>query len=79
MAQSSSPVSGVADRYAQSLFELALEENAIETVELEGRTAAESDELLQSLLGTLRNTIRRYEDAQRRFFEAMDAPINDGK
>lgn len=35
MAQSSSPVSGVADRYAQSLFELAREENAIETVESE--------------------------------------------
>ena len=35
MAQSSSPVSGVADRYAQSLFELALEENAVETVESE--------------------------------------------
>ncbi|MCQ0986822.1 F0F1 ATP synthase subunit delta [Jiella marina] len=35
MAQSSSPVSGVADRYAQSLFELALEENALETVESE--------------------------------------------
>ncbi|MBO0661659.1 F0F1 ATP synthase subunit delta [Jiella sp. MQZ9-1] len=35
MAQSSSPVSGVADRYAQSLFELALEDNALETVESE--------------------------------------------
>ncbi|MBP0615539.1 F0F1 ATP synthase subunit delta [Jiella mangrovi] len=35
MAQSSSPVSGVADRYAQSLFELALEENALDTVESE--------------------------------------------
>jgi F-type H+-transporting ATPase subunit delta len=35
VAQSSSPVSGVADRYAQSLFELALEENALATVESE--------------------------------------------
>ncbi|MBO0905498.1 F0F1 ATP synthase subunit delta [Jiella sonneratiae] len=35
MAQSSSPVSGVADRYAQSLFELARDDNAIETVESE--------------------------------------------
>ncbi|MCB8839693.1 F0F1 ATP synthase subunit delta [Aurantimonas sp. VKM B-3413] len=35
MAQSSSPVSGVADRYAQSLFDLALEEGAVETVESE--------------------------------------------
>ncbi|MAU98565.1 MAG: F0F1 ATP synthase subunit delta [Fulvimarina sp.] len=35
MAQSSSPVSGVADRYAQSLFELALDENSLETVESE--------------------------------------------
>ncbi|ORE97644.1 F0F1 ATP synthase subunit delta [Aurantimonas sp. 22II-16-19i] len=35
VAQSSSPVSGVADRYAQSLFELALDENSLETVESE--------------------------------------------
>ncbi|TFF25353.1 F0F1 ATP synthase subunit delta [Jiella endophytica] len=35
MAQSSSPVSGVADRYAQSLFELALDENSLGTVEPE--------------------------------------------
>ena len=35
MAQSSSPVSGVADRYAQSLFELALDENSLGTVESE--------------------------------------------
>ena len=35
MAKSSSPVSGVADRYAQSLFELAREDNALETVESE--------------------------------------------
>lgn len=32
MAKSSSPVSGVADRYAQSLFDLAREDGAIETV-----------------------------------------------
>ena len=35
MAQSSSPVSGVAERYAQSLFELARDDGAIETVESE--------------------------------------------
>ena len=35
MAQSSSPVSGVADRYAQSLFELARDNGAVETVESE--------------------------------------------
>ncbi|MEX6508795.1 F0F1 ATP synthase subunit delta [Jiella sp. M17.18] len=35
MAQSSSPVSGVADRYAQSLFDLALDEGAVEMVESE--------------------------------------------
>ncbi|WP_102961214.1 F0F1 ATP synthase subunit delta [Mangrovicella endophytica] len=35
MAQSSSPVSGVADRYAQSLFELARDEGSIDTVESE--------------------------------------------
>lgn len=35
MAQSSSPVSGVADRYAQSLFDLARDDGAIETVESE--------------------------------------------
>ncbi|NDV87560.1 F0F1 ATP synthase subunit delta [Aurantimonas aggregata] len=35
MAQSSSPVSGVADRYAQSLFELARDDGAIDTVESE--------------------------------------------
>lgn len=33
MAQSSSPVSGVAERYALSLFELARDEGTIETVE----------------------------------------------
>ncbi|MCF1505197.1 MULTISPECIES: F0F1 ATP synthase subunit delta [Afifella] len=33
MADSSSPVSGVADRYAAALFELALEESALEQVE----------------------------------------------
>ncbi|KQT87516.1 F0F1 ATP synthase subunit delta [Aurantimonas sp. Leaf443] len=35
MAQSSSPVSGVADRYAQSLFELARDHGSIESVESE--------------------------------------------
>ena len=35
MAQSSSPVSGVAERYAQSLFELARDDGAIDTVESE--------------------------------------------
>tara|TARA_R100000365_G_C2739568_1_gene68345 strand:+ start:334 stop:894 length:561 start_codon:yes stop_codon:yes gene_type:complete len=35
VAQSSSPVSGVADRYAQSLFELARDNGAVETVESE--------------------------------------------
>lgn len=35
MATSSSPVSGVAERYALSLFELAREEGSIETVESE--------------------------------------------
>ena len=33
MAQSSSPISGVADRYARSLFDLALESNAVAAVE----------------------------------------------
>lgn len=37
VAQSSSPVSGVAERYAHSLFELAREENSIETIESELR------------------------------------------
>lgn len=35
MAKSSSPVSGVAERYAQSLFELARDEGSLETVERE--------------------------------------------
>lgn len=35
MAQSSSPVSGVAERYAQSLFELARDDGSIETTERE--------------------------------------------
>ncbi|MCQ8783034.1 F0F1 ATP synthase subunit delta [Mangrovibrevibacter kandeliae] len=35
MAESSSPVSGVAERYAQSLFELARDEGSIDTVESE--------------------------------------------
>ncbi len=35
MAQSSSPVSGVAERYAQSLFELARDEGSLETTERE--------------------------------------------
>ncbi|MEF2072093.1 F0F1 ATP synthase subunit delta [Consotaella aegiceratis] len=35
MAQSSSPVSGVAERYAQSLFELANEQGSIDRVESE--------------------------------------------
>lgn len=35
VAQSSSPVSGVATRYAQSLFELARDEGSIDTVESE--------------------------------------------
>lgn len=35
MATSSSPVSGVAERYALSLFELARDENSIDTVESE--------------------------------------------
>ena len=35
MAQSSSPVSGVAERYAQSLFELARDEGAIDATERE--------------------------------------------
>lgn len=33
MAQTSSPISGVADRYARSLFDLALESNAVSAVE----------------------------------------------
>ena len=33
MAQTSSPISGVADRYARSLFDLALESNAVVAVE----------------------------------------------
>ena len=33
MAQSSSPISGVADRYARSLFDLALESNAVAAIE----------------------------------------------
>ena len=33
MAQSSSPVSGIAERYAGSLYELAAQENAVEKVE----------------------------------------------
>ncbi len=33
MAQSSSPISGVAERYARSLFDLALETNAVAKVE----------------------------------------------
>ena len=33
MAQSSSPISGVAERYAGSLFELALQENSVAKVE----------------------------------------------
>jgi F-type H+-transporting ATPase subunit delta len=37
VAQSSSPVSGVADRYAQSLFELARDDGAVDTVEFELR------------------------------------------
>jgi F-type H+-transporting ATPase subunit delta len=37
VAQSSSPVSGVADRYAQSLFELARDDGAVDTVESELR------------------------------------------
>ena len=35
VANPSSPVSGVADRYAQSLFELARDDGAVETVESE--------------------------------------------
>ena len=37
MAQSSSPVSGVAERYAQSLFELARDEGSIDATESELR------------------------------------------
>ncbi|TIN15871.1 MAG: F0F1 ATP synthase subunit delta, partial [Mesorhizobium sp.] len=33
MAQSSSPISGVAERYAGSLFELALQANSVAQVE----------------------------------------------
>ncbi|TKB31339.1 MAG: F0F1 ATP synthase subunit delta, partial [Mesorhizobium sp.] len=33
MAQSSSPISGVAERYAGSLFELALQTNSVASVE----------------------------------------------
>ncbi|WAJ26955.1 F0F1 ATP synthase subunit delta [Antarcticirhabdus aurantiaca] len=46
MAQTSSPVSGVADRYAQSLFELARDEGSVDAVEGEldafGRLIEES-------------------------------------
>ncbi|SKA20598.1 F0F1 ATP synthase subunit delta [Consotaella salsifontis] len=48
MSQSSSPVSGVAERYAQSLYELARDENRISAVETEldafGRLVEESED-----------------------------------
>ncbi len=53
MAQSSSPVSGVAERYASSLFELARQENSIARVEADlGRFEAllEGSDDLQRLI-----------------------------
>ncbi len=53
MAQSSSPISGVAERYAHSLFELALESNSIAKVETDlGRFEAllDGSEDLQRLI-----------------------------
>ncbi|MDR7034278.1 F0F1 ATP synthase subunit delta [Mesorhizobium sp. BE184] len=53
MAQSSSPVSGVAERYASSLFELARQENSIARVEADlGRFEAllDGSEDLQRLI-----------------------------
>ena len=45
MAQSSSPISGVAERYAGSLFELALQANSVAKVEADlekARTAGDA-------------------------------------
>ncbi|MCO5070302.1 MAG: F0F1 ATP synthase subunit delta [Rhizobiaceae bacterium] len=55
MAQSSSPISGVAQRYARSLFDLAVEANAVSSVEKDlGRFEAMLDgsEDLQRLISS---------------------------
>ena len=53
MAQSSSPVSGIAERYAGSLYELAAQSNSVESVEADlGRFEAllsESDDLTRMI------------------------------
>ena len=74
MAQSSSPISGVAERYAGSLFELALQSNSVSKVEADLASFERMFEASDDLMRLINSPVFTADGQERRSAPSPTAP-----